>query len=58
VSAETTASRQERLARILRINGELAHRRVTIVHVTRDIDQAVNIPDLVLVFASRTTSWA
>jgi NitT/TauT family transport system ATP-binding protein len=49
VDALTRAELQDVL---LRVHGDFAHRRVTIVHVTHDIDEAVYLADRVLVFAS------
>ena len=36
---------------VLRVHGELEHRRMTIVHVTHDIDEAVYLADRVLVLS-------
>jgi NitT/TauT family transport system ATP-binding protein len=36
---------------LLRVHGDLANRRVTIIHVTHDIDEAVYLADRVLVLA-------
>ena len=49
VDALTRAELQDVL---LRVHGDFSHRRVTIVHVTHDIDEAVYLADRVLVFAS------
>ncbi len=49
VDALTRADLQDLL---LRIHSDVEHRRVTIVHVTHDIDEAVYLADRVLVFSA------
>jgi NitT/TauT family transport system ATP-binding protein len=45
-------TREELQDVVLRVHGELAERRMTVVHVTHDIDEAVYLGDRVLILSS------
>jgi NitT/TauT family transport system ATP-binding protein len=45
-------TREELQDVVLRVHGELEERRMTVVHVTHDIDEAVYLGDRVLILSS------